>query len=80
MSEVRIVTGIRWIDAAVENIREAERTRVRITVPIDTIPPPSPAHGRCDECPRPGYHHGKACWVFQEDALRPAPADGEESR
>lgn len=23
---------------------------------------------RCDECPRPGHFHGKACWVFQ--ALR----------
>lgn len=20
----------------------------------------------CHECPRPGYFHGKACWVFQE--------------
>lgn len=23
---------------------------------------------RCDECPRPGHFHGKACWVFADDA------------
>lgn len=29
---------------------------------------------RCDECPRPGHFHGKACWVFAEQAERTADA------
>lgn len=45
------------------SLRCADGTRVATSLQREAVQFP-----RCDECPRPGHFHGKACWVFEESA------------
>ena len=45
------------------SMRCADGARVATSLQREAVQFP-----RCDECPRPGHFHGKACWVFAEAA------------
>lgn len=61
---LKYVVTLEHASVAVQN---AERMK-------PSLPPRDPAGGRCDECPAPGYHHGKACWALTKPEDAPASA------
>jgi len=45
--------------------RDADLARDEDDVYRDDATQKPNVNGRCDECPKPGFHHGKECWALQ---------------